>query len=76
MSSSTFFIQECPICGRSLQVRIQYLGKLVRCLHCHGYFEACDPTSANYPPALSGIDLMRRADQLLDSVEARNVRLD
>ncbi len=74
MSSSTYFIQECPTCGRALQVRVQYLGKLVKCRHCQGDFEACDPTSAAYPPALSGIDLLRRADQLLDSVDTRESR--
>jgi hypothetical protein len=71
MPSSTFFIQECPTCGRSLQVRVRFLGKTVTCIHCRGEFEACDPTSAKYPPQLSGIRLLQRADELLDSVESR-----
>jgi hypothetical protein len=29
MSSSTYFVQECPICGRQLQIRVEYLGKRV-----------------------------------------------
>jgi len=64
---STYFSQPCPTCGRMLQVRLQYLGKQIVCRHCHGEFEACDPESATYPPASSGINLMKRVDQLLDS---------
>ena len=71
MSGSTYFIQECPTCGRSLQVRVQFLGRIVQCRHCHGDFEACDPSSADYPPASSGLELLRRAERLLDSVEMR-----
>ena len=72
MSGITFFYQECPTCGRMLQVRIQFLGRKVRCRHCQGEFQACDPSSADYPPPLSGIDLMRRAEELLSSVPTRN----
>ena len=69
MRSSTFFIQECPTCGRSLQVAVKFLGRTVTCIHCRGEFEACDPSSSNYPPELSGLHLMQRADELLDSVD-------
>lgn len=68
MSKSTYFVQECPTCGRSLQVRVEYLGRQVVCQHCHGRFEACDPASSVNPLSDSGSDLLRRADQLLDSV--------
>jgi hypothetical protein len=71
MSKATYFVQECPTCGRSLQVRVEYLGRQVVCQHCNGHFEACDPTSATYPPAKSGIDLLRRADALLNSIDRR-----
>ena len=27
MPGGTYFVQECPTCGRSLQVRVEYLGK-------------------------------------------------
>jgi hypothetical protein len=76
MFSSTYFVQECPTCGRSLQVRVQYLGKTVKCRHCHGDFEACDPSSAEYPPARSGLDLLRRADELLESVDKGDLGQD
>jgi len=68
MSRSTYFVQECPTCGRSLQVRVEYLGRQVVCQHCHGRFEACDPAGANASASNSGIDLLRRADELLESM--------
>ncbi len=71
MSRSTYFVQECPTCGRSLQIRVEYLGKRVVCQHCHGMFEACDPSSAAYPPTESGLALLRRAEELLESVDRR-----
>jgi len=71
MSRSMYFVQECPTCGRNLHVRVEYLGRLVVCQHCHGQFEACDPASAQYPPSQSGIALLRRAEELLESVDSR-----
>ena len=69
MSRTVHFVQECPTCGRSLHIRVAYLGKLVVCQHCQGRFEACDPASSIYPPSDSGIALLRRAEELLQSVE-------
>jgi hypothetical protein len=66
VSESVYFVQECPTCGRSLRIRVGYLGKHVVCQHCHGRFQACDPASPSYPPVDSGIDLLRRADELLE----------
>ena len=34
MAGVTYFVQECPTCGRRLQVRVIYLGKRVACRHC------------------------------------------
>ena len=70
MSRSTYFVQECPTCGRNLQVRLQYLGKQVVCQHCGARFEAYDPTSAAYPPPSSSLSLLDRAEQLLQSASA------
>lgn len=67
MSRTTYFIQECPTCGRNLQVRVEYLGRLIVCQHCGDQFEGCDPSSAAYPPSQSGLDFLRRADELLES---------
>lgn len=64
---AAYFVQECPTCGRNLQVRVVYMGKRVVCQHCKAKFEACDPTSAAYPPMESSLSLLARADQLIES---------
>jgi DNA-directed RNA polymerase subunit RPC12/RpoP len=75
MSRSTYFVQECPTCGRNLQVRVQYLGKQVVCQHCGARFDAYDPGSAICPPPVSGISLMERAEQLLQSASASQLSM-
>ena len=67
MPRSTYFVQECPTCGRNLQVRIEYLGKQVVCQHCAARFEACEPGTAAYPPSNSSLSLLQRAEELLQS---------
>ncbi len=67
MSSAIVFVQECPTCGRGLQVRVEYLGKKVVCQHCRGQFTACDPASHRYEATPPGEALLRRADRLLES---------
>ena len=70
MPHNTYFVQECPTCGRKLEVRVQYLGKQVICQHCGARFEAYDPSSASYPPPPSTISLLERAEQLLQTASA------
>lgn len=65
MTNSTHFIQDCPTCGRKLQVRLVYLGKQVSCRHCHAQFLAIHPMSPAHRLSDSGLDLLRRADELL-----------
>jgi hypothetical protein len=65
MAGVTYFIQECPTCGRRLQIRVIYWGKRVACSHCGAQFTACDPQSPEYPPSDSSLDLLTRVDQLL-----------
>jgi hypothetical protein len=72
MAYPLYFVQECPTCGRSLQIRVAYLGRCVVCQHCDGRFEACDPASAAYPPCDSGLSLMQRADELLETMDRRS----
>jgi len=67
MSRSTYFVQECPTCGRNLQVRVEFLGKQVICQHCGARFEACEPGSAAYPPSSSSLSLLERAEHLLQT---------
>ena len=66
MSRSAYFYQDCPTCGRSLQVRVEYLGRLVICRHCRGEFEACDSSGSADVCSESGIKLMERANELLE----------
>ena len=73
MPRSTYFVQECPTCGRNLQVRVEYLGKLVVCQHCGARFEACQPGSAAYPPPSSSLSLLERAEQLLQSTASSGI---
>ena len=70
MSSATYFVQECPTCGRHLQIRVEYLGKTVVCWHCRGRLVASDPASHRYPGIRQASEeLLRRADELLRSAE-------
>lgn len=72
MPKSTHYFQDCPVCGRNLRVRVEYLGKHVVCQHCHGRFVACDPASPNYSLSDSGLALLRRAEELLELAEKRS----
>lgn len=42
MATGTFFIRSCPTCGRSLEIRIELLGREVECVHCLGTFNTTD----------------------------------
>jgi primosomal protein N' len=68
MSIATFFAQECPTCGRTLQIRIEYLGKSLVCQHCRGRFDAQDPSCGTPKLSDSGI-LMERVEELLASTK-------
>ena len=63
-SRATFFVQECPTCGRKVRVCVEYLGLEIQCRHCRATFVASDPdsdpSSSNSKPAL-----LRRVDELL-----------
>ncbi|HEX3600360.1 MAG TPA: response regulator [Lacipirellulaceae bacterium] len=73
MSRSTYFVQECPTCGRNLQIRLHYMGKQVVCQHCSARFEAYDASSAAYPAPASSLSLLERAEQLLQSASASQI---
>ena len=73
MSRNTYFVQECPTCGRKLEVRVQYLGKQVVCQHCNARFEAYDASTASYPAPPSSLSLLERAEQLLQSAGASGI---
>jgi len=73
MPNGTFFIHECPICGRRLQVRVEYLGSRVSCRHCGGTFELSPSAEkpASNRPILS---LLERAEHLLALDDPRELR--
>ena len=62
MSGATYFVQDCPTCGRRLEVRVEYLGRTVKCRHCNGRFEATDRRSNI---SLSDSNLLDRVNELL-----------
>ena len=64
MRGTTYFLRDCPTCGRKLQIRVEYLGKRVACRHCHAVFEASDPSLATRKKSDSDI-LLERAEHLL-----------
>lgn len=73
MSRAVYFIQECPTCGRRVQVRLEYLGRHLVCEHCHGGFVATD--HENGDAGGSGERLLERADELLASADALRRRM-
>jgi hypothetical protein len=70
MSNCTYFLQECPICGRRSQIRVEYLGKKLVCRHCQGQFVATDP-AARCACGEADDAVLRRAEELLQSVALR-----
>lgn len=66
MVKSTYFLQDCPVCGRKLEVRVEYLGRQVTCCHCGGQLVAQERDSSPASLCLdTRQDLMRRAEALL-----------
>ena len=69
MPNSTYFIQACPTCGRPLRIRVGHLGRRLVCQHCQGKFVARDPASATDDGHDPENALLRRAEELLESVD-------
>lgn len=70
MSTATFFVLECPTCGRHLDVRVKYLGRTIVCQHCRAQFEAYDPSSRAPLPSDSGILLLQKVEELLAAADS------
>jgi DNA-directed RNA polymerase subunit M/transcription elongation factor TFIIS len=68
MSKPVYYVQECPTCGRSLQIRVAHLGKQVVCQHCLAEFMASDPAN-KYSSSDASQNLLARAEELLATVE-------
>jgi hypothetical protein len=71
MSKSTYFVQECPTCGRNLQIRVVHMGKQVMCQHCRAQFQASDPGAAPIAAGESGLALINRANALLETADLK-----
>jgi DNA-directed RNA polymerase subunit M/transcription elongation factor TFIIS len=68
MPSGAFFIRSCPTCGRSLEVRVEYLGKRVSCRHCSAEFDTSDPPYYSDGASESSLNLLARAEELIETV--------
>ena len=71
MANTTYFVQDCPTCGRKLNVRVEYLGRKVVCQHCRAPFVAGDALGHAHAPELSGTRLMDRATELINQGETK-----
>lgn len=58
---ATYFHTECSVCGRPLQVLVEYFGQAVACGHCGGRFVATDPAANVHGPC----SVLEQANQLL-----------
>ena len=65
-SGDVFFNQPCPVCGRSLRVRVHLLGRRVYCQHCGGGFTAIDESLRGPSASDRADDLIARASQVLE----------
>ena len=63
-SRATFFVQDCPTCGRKVRVCVEYLGMKIQCRHCRGTFVASD-TEMDPSGSNSRLALLQRVDELL-----------
>lgn len=71
MANTTYFVQDCPTCGRKLNVRVEYLGRKVVCQHCRAPFSAGDVEGAAQAAQLSGTRLLDRAAELIRQAETK-----
>lgn len=78
MAESTYFVQECPTCGRNLRIRVEYLGRSVVCQHCKGSLVARDRDASRHgsldASRHGGAGLLQRASELIDMADQRLLR--
>ena len=63
MFRPVYYHQACPVCGRTLQVAVELLGKRVYCQHCGGGFLALDEAMQSDPRA---VGIPGKVDELLE----------
>lgn len=61
LNFATYFHMDCMVCGRQLQVNVEYLGQAIACGHCGGRFLATDSAALGDGPC----SMVEKADQLL-----------
>jgi hypothetical protein len=71
MAECTYFVRECPTCGRNLHIRVEFLGKSVVCQHCRRRFLANDASALRPDVPEPSPSLLARADELIDLVDQR-----
>lgn len=62
----TYFVQSCPVCGRTLHVPIQLLGQRAACQHCRATFVARDLNGRHVPVSGPQAVLSQRVDTILN----------
>jgi hypothetical protein len=67
---ATYFINPCPVCGRSLHIPVQLLGQKAICQHCRATFAARDPATAQASLDDPRTALMRRVNTILSNCQA------
>ena len=67
---SAYFFQDCPVCGRHVRIKAEYLGRRVSCLHCEGDFVATDRESRFDAEQVSESGLLQRVERLLSITPA------
>ncbi|MBX7167053.1 MAG: response regulator [Pirellulales bacterium] len=70
MRRTAFYRQECPTCGRSAEINVEYLGRGVTCQHCRSHFIATDPDTIRLRQGEESA-LLQRAEALLREASAR-----
>ncbi len=74
MPNATYFVQECPTCGRKVEILVEYFGRSLVCTHCRGRFTAHQGTSARVDDdSGASSSLLKRADELLQRANQRGV---
>jgi hypothetical protein len=73
MSHQAVFLQECPTCSRSLEIRVDHLGRRVYCCHCGAGFLA---RSREEPvePDQDADAVLRRAEWLIAEAQSGTPR--
>jgi DNA-directed RNA polymerase subunit M/transcription elongation factor TFIIS len=69
MLKPVYYVQECPTCGRRLEIRVAHLAKHVVCQHCLAEFEARDPSNKQLSVSDSSQNMLALADELLATVD-------